>query len=140
MFYECSFDFESNVPEPSFVRRYVDFHCGSNATQQENDNPLPVDMRFSGEADCIYCSGFLSYKYIGRYSVEASGDGNYTLRVENITMLDAGTYTCIDDAGLGPDVASADLKLIGKNDKSNSIAMSHTHKFCCYFTFTVVHC
>lgn len=41
--------------------------------------------------------------------------GEYTLMIPNITVADNGTYTCIDEAGFGPDIASASLHVIGKN-------------------------
>ena len=100
-------------------RESVEFQCGSYSKQDGTDNLVPVDWRFSGEEDCIYCSGFLSYKYIGRYSVNASVAGEYTLRVENITKKDEGVYTCIDNAGFGPDEASASLTINGKKNLSS---------------------
>ena len=98
----------------TYLREFVEFQCGSNATQHGTDKLVPVDWRFSGDKDCIYCSGVLSHKYIGRYSVNASVVGEYTLRVENITKKDEGVYTCIDNAGFGPDEASAELTVVGK--------------------------
>ena len=113
--------FESNCDSDmlvrSCIREIVYFHC-------RTDKQTPVDWRFSGDEDCIYCSGFLSYKYIGHYSVNASVSGEYTLRVDNITQNDAGVYTCIDDAGFGPDVASAVLTIIGKHDELIILAES----------------
>ena len=44
--------------------------------------------------------------------MDDSDVGEYTLRIGNITQLDKGIYTCIDDAGFGPDQASATLFVI----------------------------
>ena len=100
----------------TYLREFVEFQCGSNATQHGTNNPVPVDWRFSGDKDCIYCD-VLSHKFIGRFSVNASVVGEYTLRVENITKTDEGVYTCIDNAGFGPDKASAKLTVVGKIGK-----------------------
>ena len=92
---------------------YVDFHCGSNSTVPGTQRPVPVNWVFSGETACIYCAGSLTYDFIGRYSVKTSVAGEYTLRVENITVNDGGIYTCIDNAGFGPEEASAYLIVTG---------------------------
>ena len=77
--------FESKCDSDVLVRSYspesVYFHCRA-------DKQIPVDWRFSVDEDCIYCSGILSYKYLG--SVNASVAGEYTLRVDNVTQNDAG--------------------------------------------------
>ena len=94
----------------------VEFHCGSDASQQGTGDLVPVDWVFSGEKDCVLCSGVLTYKYAGRYSVDMSVPGEYTLRVENITENDIGVYKCIDGAGFGPDEASASLYIEERSD------------------------
>ena len=99
-----------------YLNESVEFRCGSNATNYvDNDKLVPVDWVFSGEKDCIYCMGVLTYAFIGRYSVDdKSVVGEYTLKVENIEKNDEGKYTCIDAAGFGPEVASAMLVVVGK--------------------------
>ena len=99
-----------------FVRESVEFHCGSNATVHGTTDLVPVNWEFSGEKDCVFCIGTLTYKYIGRYYVNTSAVGEYTLRLENITQNDSGIYTCIDDAGFGPDEASAALTVAERVD------------------------
>ena len=58
--------------------------------------------------------GTLTHKYIGRYSVNTSVVGQYSLHIENVTKNDSGIYRCIDDAGFGPDNASAWLFVTGE--------------------------
>ena len=97
-----------------FPYESVNLHCGSNTTERGTDTLVPVQWEFSGEEDCVNCIGTLIYKYIGRYSVDTSVVGEYTLRVEIITKNDSGIYRCIDDAGSGPDEASAWLIVNGE--------------------------
>ena len=79
--------FDSNCDSDMLVRSYspesVYFDCRTG-------KQIPVDWIFSADEDCIYCSGVLSYKYLGRFSVKASVAGEYTLRVNNVTKNDAG--------------------------------------------------
>ena len=98
-----------------FLHTTAEFHCGSNTTVHGTDELVPVKWEFDGEKDCIFCIGMLTYRYIGRYSVNESVVGEYTLRVENITKNDSGIYTCIDDSGSGPERASAGLVVEGED-------------------------
>ena len=79
--------FESNCDSDVLVRSYIPesvyFHC-------RTDKQIPVDWRFTVDEDCIYCSCVLSYKYLERFSVNASVAGENTLRVDNVTQNDAG--------------------------------------------------
>ena len=104
-----------------YVGESVEFHCGSNATIYGTSNLVPVNWVFSKEKDCVYCIGTLTYKYIGRYYVNTSVPGQYPLRVVNSTKNDSGVYTCIDDAGFGPDVASAVLIVVDRPNGTNTI-------------------
>ena len=48
-------------------------------------------------------------------------NGIYKLKLSNVTVEDVGSYICIDNTGLGPDKASAELILLSKfNDKDIS--------------------
>ena len=99
-----------------YLNESVEFRCGSNAKiSDDNDMLVPVDWIFSGEKNCIYCMGVLTYAFIGRYSVDdKSIVGEYTLKVENIEKNDEGIYTCIDQSGFGPEEMTAMLVVVGK--------------------------
>ena len=129
-----------------FAYESAEFHCGSNTTIHGTSVLVPVNWEFSGEKDCVFCIGMLTYKYIGRYSVNTSVVGEYTLRVENITLNDNGVYTCIDDAGFGPDQASASLMVQEQSDMffyvsdltSRDIPFAHAGKKCVSVVVVVV--
>ena len=103
---KCTSDMEvTSANITMFIPKFVEFRCGSNKS-------YPVDWKFSGEEEDIFKSGVLSYKYIGRYSVTSvttSGAVEYSLRIEKNTRKEIGVYTCVDDAGFGPDKAAAEL-------------------------------
>ena len=109
------------VNATSYVGQPVEFHCGSNATIYGKSDLVPVNWEFSEEKDCVYCIGTLTYKYIGRYYVNTSVPGQYPLLVVNSTKNDSGVYTCIDDAGFGPDVALAVLIVVDRPNGTISI-------------------
>lgn len=97
-----------------YLHDSVEFRCGSDVT--DRGERIPVNWKFSGEKDCIYCAGTLTNAHAGRYSVDASVIGETALRVENITVDDVGFYTCVDAAGSGPEESSAELIIIhGEN-------------------------
>jgi len=49
----------------------------------------------------VYISGFVINGYRGRFSVDTSVQHVYNLVIRNISLPDAGIYTCIDDDGFG---------------------------------------
>ena len=88
-----------------FIPTFAEFRCGS-------DKSYPVDWKFNKEEEDIFKSGVLSYIFIGRYSVisvTTSGANEYLLRIEKNLKKAAGVYTCVDEAGFGPDKADAEL-------------------------------
>ena len=99
-----------------FLHETAEFKCGSNTTEQGTGELVPVRWEFSGEKECIFCVGELTKKYKGRYSVDRSVVGEYTLRVENISLNDSGTYKCIDHASAGTEEALADLVVKFRSD------------------------
>ena len=110
-----------------FRHESVDIHCGSSTTLLHGNGKeqrIPVDWEFTGKNGIkyLYLSGILTYKYEDRFSVNTTVAGEYTLHVKNITDDDEGDYRCIDDAGFGPDEASAHLKVTGRqhNDEINT--------------------
>ena len=55
--------------------------------------------------------------------------GEYTLHVKNITDDDEGDYRCIDDAGFGPDMVSAYLKVTERQHNDGITTEDHSGRF-----------
>ena len=90
------------------------FECG---TSLEN---RPVDWKFqslaTSEVKRLVFGGDLVHDL--KWKFQILKNLVYKLQISNVTVEDVGTYICIDDTGLGPDQASAELILLGKfNDE-----------------------
>ena len=93
----------------AFDRGEVVLNCATDR------NSTPVDWRFkrygSPQTETIYESGFFKPAFLGRHSMGVLNSKN-SLQISNIRQEDAGTYICIDLAGMG-ERAQAELIVIG---------------------------
>ena len=92
----------------------VDFHCSTYTRVIETGEFVPVNWMFDKAKDCVYCNGQISKSHNERLYVKTSAMGEYTLHIQDIMMEDSGVYTCINNAGYGPDEASAILVVKGE--------------------------
>ena len=100
--------------ETVVIGESVDVHCSTYTRVVKTGESVPVSWMFDKAKDCVYCNGQLSKSYSERFYVKTSVLGEYTLQIQNITMEDSGTYTCINNAGYGPEEASVILVVTGE--------------------------
>ena len=92
------------------------FECGTSL-----ENPVNWNFQSSttSEVNQLVSAGDLDDDL--KWKFQTFKNGVYKLKLFNVTVEDVGRYICIDNTGLGPDQASAELILLGKfNDKNIS--------------------
>ena len=68
----------------------------------------------NGKSHTIYEARTISQSLRHRYSVSPLDNEQFNLLIRNVQIYDAGTFTCKDVGGYGPDEASAELIVIGE--------------------------
>jgi len=70
---------------------------GKSAIWWYQDNPMASDE------DIINVRGDVmnGFKRSGRFTLRSDVEGDYSLVIENISLSDAGLYTCVIDDGYG---------------------------------------
>ena len=51
--------------------------------------------------DYVYSNGVMYERFADRFAVVKSDDGDYDLKISNISSSDAGLYICVEDMGYG---------------------------------------
>ena len=102
----------TSCPENVALRRgeTARFSCGTDDAEHVNWKHRPAG---SNADNFIYKSGSIIAELASKYRVTRNSS-NYELIIVNTSILDGGTYICIDRVGLG-DWASAELIVIGNN-------------------------
>ena len=110
-----------------------------------NQKRIPVTWFYAkvGTKDNIpiFSSNTITDAYAHKISVRKASEGEYTLLFSSVQPSDRGKYTCVDNAGLGPDNATADITILGKlidhftfSSKFNvSIKTAYAHRKICYY-------
>jgi len=89
----------------------------------ESDTPVNWQRQLfssSAESDRICYQGEIVKGYESEYSLDIDNTHKprkYTLTILSADKDDAGTYTCIENAGLGPGSVSANLTVYGKHSQ-----------------------
>ena len=96
-----------------FVDQIIQLECFT-------DQPRPVNWLFksvtSSSADSIpiYEGGTVAFDVVDRMTVKTKVIGEYTLVIYDTTVADSGTFTCVDNAGFGPEKAETELLVVGE--------------------------
>jgi len=91
---------------PSMVRKSVTATVGDRATLPcRTTLETPVDWfyhRSENERGDVNCSaGNFVNGYSGRFVIDRSVHGDFSLIIQSVRREDEGVYICIEDAGLG---------------------------------------
>ena len=65
-------------------------------------------------SEILFISGFIAYKYQDKFTMRTIVEGEFTLVLNRAQMSDGGTYTCVDNNGVGPENGSAEIIILGK--------------------------
>lgn len=106
----------TEAPKNNFVLKgsTAKFTCCSDVQQLFFWEVKPIGTQSTAY---IYdTSGLINgFRTSGRFNVTNGGNsGCYKLTIADVTLEDAGTYTCIDNEGLGQKI-SWELVIVGKN-------------------------
>ena len=64
--------------------------------------------------EILFNTGLIVYKYHDKFTMRTVDKGEFTLVLNRAQLSDGGTYTCVDNNGVGPDSASAEIIVLGK--------------------------
>ena len=56
----------------------------------------------------------MAFDVVDRMTVKTKVIGEYTLVIYDTIMADSGTFTCVDNAGFGPEKAETELIVVGQ--------------------------
>jgi len=95
-----------------------------------SDDEMPVNWLFqqfsSTVTERICYNGEIVDEYIDKFSIDNNRTVKplaYNLIIHNVNFTDAGEYTCVERAGLGPDKVSANLTVIEHDIGEHSLTM-----------------
>ena len=69
----------------------------------------------TGPPTDVYIGSKIVRRLEARFSIKSDEEGQFDLFISNTEPTDAGTYSCVDDGGIGDERRAAELTVVGQS-------------------------